>query len=198
MEADREVLCDPKGRHQVERSAWRRGSVYSHVTLGGRQVELPQLRVRSADGEVPVASFQWAAATDRLDEHTLAAVAAGVSTRRYASTLDLVPCDVTERATSSSAVVAAVRGAVDKAPPGVSRPAVWGSGPAGGLHRREGLPCSTYDTRWLLPVRVPDVPSRKSARVAGDLPSDFPRETSRNPKRKQAGAVPGCPRLGAG
>ena len=105
MEADREVLCGPKGRHQVERPAWRGGSVDSQVTLGGRQVELPRLRVRSSDGEVPpLASFRWAAATDPLDEHTLAAVAAGVSTRRYAGTLDPVPADVTERATSSSAV----------------------------------------------------------------------------------------------
>ena len=104
MEADREVLCGAKGRHQVERPAWRGGSVDSQVTLGGRQVELPRLRVRSSDGEVPLASFQWAAATDSLDEHTLAAVAAGVSTRRYAGTLDPVPADVTERATSSSAV----------------------------------------------------------------------------------------------
>ena len=104
MEADRQVLCGPKGRHQVERPAWRGGSVDSQVTLGGRQIELPRLRVRSADGEVPLASFQWAAATDPLDEHTLAAVAAGVSTRRYAGTLDPVPADVTERSTSSSAV----------------------------------------------------------------------------------------------
>ena len=82
MEADREMLCGPKGRHQVERPAWRGGRVDSQVTLGGRQVELPRQRVRSAEGEVPLASFQWAAATDPLDEHTLAAVAAGVSTRR--------------------------------------------------------------------------------------------------------------------
>ena len=104
MEADRAVLCGPKGRHQVERPAWRGGSVESPVTLGGRQVEVPRLRVRSADGEVPLVSFQWASATDPLDEHTLAAVAAGVSTRRYAGTLDPVPADVRERATSSSAV----------------------------------------------------------------------------------------------
>ena len=104
MEADREALCGPKGRHQVERSAWRGGSAESPVTLGGRQVEVPRLRVRSAGGAVPLVSFQWASATDPLDEHTLAAVAAGVSTRRYASTLDPVPADVTERATSSSAV----------------------------------------------------------------------------------------------
>ena len=89
MEADRAVLCGPKGRHQVERPAWRGGSVESPVTLGGRQVEVPRLRVRSADGEVPLVSFQWAAVTDPLNEHTLAAVAAGVSTRRYAGTLDI-------------------------------------------------------------------------------------------------------------
>ena len=71
------MLCGPKGCHQVKRPAWRGGSVESQVTLGGRQVEVPRLRVRSADGEVPLVSFQWAAVTDPLDEHTLAAVAAG-------------------------------------------------------------------------------------------------------------------------
>ena len=71
-----------------------RRSVDSQVTLGGRQVELPRLRVRSVDGEVPLASFEWAVATDPLDEYTLTAVAAGVSARRYARTLDSVPADV--------------------------------------------------------------------------------------------------------
>ena len=104
MEWDREDLCGPKGRHQGERPAWRGGSVASQVTLGGRQVAVPRLRVRRADGEAPLPSFQWAAATDPLDEHTLSAVAAGVSTRRYAGTLDPAPAEVTERGTSSSAV----------------------------------------------------------------------------------------------
>ena len=52
MEGDREALCGPKGRHQVERPAWRGGSADSQVVLGGRQVEVPRLRVRSAEGEV--------------------------------------------------------------------------------------------------------------------------------------------------
>ena len=94
MEGDREDLCGPKGCHQVERPAWRGGNVASQVTLGGRQVAVPRLRVRSADGEAPLPSFRWAAATDPLDEHTLAAVAAGVSTRRYAGTLDPTPAEV--------------------------------------------------------------------------------------------------------
>ena len=104
MEGDREDLCGPKWRHQAERPAWRGGSVASQVTLGGRQVAVPRLRVRRADGEAPLPSFQWAATTDPLDEHTLSAVAAGVSTRRYAGTLDPAPAEVTERGTSSSAV----------------------------------------------------------------------------------------------
>lgn len=100
VEANQEVLCGPKGRHQVERPAWCGCSVDSQVTLGGRQVELPRLpgaerRRRSPPGELPMG-----AATDSLNEHTLAAVAAGVSTRRYASRLDPVPTDLTERATS--------------------------------------------------------------------------------------------------
>ena len=104
MEAEREVLCGPKGRHQVERTACCGGSADSQVVLGGRQVGLPRLRVRSAEGEVPLVTVEWAAGTDPLDEHTLAAVAAGVSTRRYASTLDPVPAEVSEQGTSSSAV----------------------------------------------------------------------------------------------
>ena len=92
MEGDREVLCGPKGRHQVERTAWRGGSADSQVVLGGRQVEVLRLRMRSADGEVPLVSFEWAAATDPLDEHTLAAVAAkrlGAFLERPLGELDL-------------------------------------------------------------------------------------------------------------
>ena len=74
------------------------------MTLGGRQGRLPRLRVRNGDGKVPLASFQWAAATDALEAHTLKAIAAGVSTRQYARTLDPVLAAVSERATSRSVV----------------------------------------------------------------------------------------------
>ena len=127
QEADRDELCVPKGRHQPDRTAWRGGSVESHVTLGGRQVGLPRLRVRDADGEVPLASFQWAAATDALESHTLEAIAAGVTTRQYARTL--VPGagrgvgagDVAQRR------VAAVRGIVDPTACGRSSAGRWAS-----------------------------------------------------------------------
>ena len=49
MEADREALCGPKGRHQVERSAWHGWSADSPVKIEERQVAVPRLRVRSAE-----------------------------------------------------------------------------------------------------------------------------------------------------
>ena len=57
MEADREALCGAKDKHLGERRAWRGGSASSRVTLGGRQVEMPRLRVRSGEGEVGPASY---------------------------------------------------------------------------------------------------------------------------------------------
>ena len=46
MEADREALCGPKDKHLGQRRAWRGASSPSRVTLGGRQVDMPRLRVR--------------------------------------------------------------------------------------------------------------------------------------------------------
>lgn len=104
MEADREAICGPKGHHDAERRAGRGGSAPSRVTLGGRQIALSRLRVRSASGEVPLASFSWAASQDPLDTHTLEAIAAGVSTRRYERTLDPLPQQMQQTAVSKSAV----------------------------------------------------------------------------------------------
>lgn len=104
MEADRAALCGAKGRHQSERRAWRAGSVGSRVTLGGRQIELPRLRVRDADGERSLSSFRWAAGRDPLDTHTLETIAAGVSTRKYRRTLDALPVGMAEYAVSRSEV----------------------------------------------------------------------------------------------
>ena len=104
MEADREALCGAKGRHQAGRRCWRGGSTASRVTLGGRQVERPRLRVRSCEGEVALASVQWAASSDAMDAHTMAAVAAGVSTRDSPKRLDPIPEAMGERETSRSAL----------------------------------------------------------------------------------------------
>jgi len=106
MEADREVVCGPKGKHDAERRAYRGGSAPSWVTLGGRQIDVRRLRVRSEDGEVPLPSFAWAADRDPLDAHTREAVAAGVTMRKYADTLDPLPAGVRGRSAKRSSSMA--------------------------------------------------------------------------------------------
>jgi putative transposase len=68
------------------------GSVPGEVTLGGRRIALRRLRVRSVEGEeVRLTSFAWAADRDPLQRRTMEAVAIGVSSRRYARSLDPLP-----------------------------------------------------------------------------------------------------------
>ena len=62
-------------------------------------------RVRSQTGEeVELPSFAFASQRDPLDAQTVNAVACGISTRKYARSLEPLPEEVTERATSKSAV----------------------------------------------------------------------------------------------
>lgn len=104
MEQDREALCGPTGRHDAERGAWRGGTTASRVTLGGRQVELRRPRARSGEGEVQLPSFEWASSRDALNERTLEAITAGVSTRKYRRSLEPLPAGTAEHASGRSAV----------------------------------------------------------------------------------------------
>lgn len=92
MEADRVALCGPKGEPDAARRAVRGGSTRSAVVLGGQRIAVQRPRARAVDaGELELPTFAWAAAGDPLDTATMAAVAAGVSMRRYGSTLDPLP-----------------------------------------------------------------------------------------------------------
>jgi len=105
MEADRIELCGAKGRPNADRRALRGGHTSSWVTLGGRQVAVRRPRARAVAGEeLSLESFRWAAGADPLNEANLAAIAAGVSTRRYASTLDRLPEAHAQRSVSKSSV----------------------------------------------------------------------------------------------
>jgi len=105
LEQDREALCGPKGRHQTDRAAYRAGSVASEITLGGRRIPVRRPRARSVEGhELALPSFQLVADRDPLDRQTLSAIAAGIATRRYASTLDALPAGEPERSVSKSSV----------------------------------------------------------------------------------------------
>jgi len=105
MEADRVALCGPKGRVDPERRAVRGGHTRSWVTLGGRRVAMRRPRARLVAGEeLCLPSFGWAEKHDPLNEATLAAIAAGVSTRRYAGTLDALPLGELQSSISRSSV----------------------------------------------------------------------------------------------
>ncbi len=104
MEQDRVELCGPRWKRDPDRRAGRAGTTQSEVTLGGRQIQVSRPRVRSQEGqEMALPSFAFAANRDPLDRHTLNAVACGVSTRKYARSLEPLPADVVERSTSKSA-----------------------------------------------------------------------------------------------
>lgn len=103
MEHDREELCGPKGKHDAKRRATRSGSTGSEVTLGGRRIAIRRLRARGEQGELELPSFVFAADRDPLDEHTLEAIASGVSTRKYGRSLEPL-AEVESRSTSKSAV----------------------------------------------------------------------------------------------
>ncbi len=105
MESDRIALCGAKGVPDPQRRATRGGSTASQVVLGGQRIAVRRPRARSLDaGELRLPSFEWAANADPLDAATMAAIAAGVSTRRYASTQEPVPAAHQPRAVSKSAV----------------------------------------------------------------------------------------------
>ncbi len=105
MEQDREDLCGPRWKRDPDRKAGRAGTTRSEVTLGGRRVAVNRPRARSQEGrELELPSFAFAARRDPLDRHTLDSVACGVSTRKYARSLDALPEEVDERSVSKSSV----------------------------------------------------------------------------------------------
>ena len=104
LEEDRTAICGPRYAHQPGRLAGRAGTVPSEVVLGGRKVAIQRPRVRSAEGEVPLPTFQTMADTDPLDRRVVEQMLVGVATRQYARSLEPLAADVTSRGTSKSAV----------------------------------------------------------------------------------------------
>jgi len=105
MEADRQAVCGAKNVPNAKRVAVRGGTTRSAVVLGGQRIAIARPRARSLErGELALPTFAWAAQADPLDAATMASMAAGVSTRRYAGTLDELPPPEEPRSVSKSAV----------------------------------------------------------------------------------------------
>ena len=92
MRTEAAELTGPKGKHDAERTHVRHGTERGSVVLGGRRVRVRRPRVRTADerAEATSSSYVVARASDLLTEHTVAAMPAGLSTRRYDAALEPV------------------------------------------------------------------------------------------------------------
>jgi transposase-like protein len=105
LEEDREALCGPERRWQADREAYRYGYDEGRLVLGGRRVKLPRPRVRSLDGrEMELPSWRHFAEEDPLHQRVLQQILAGVSTRKYARSLEAVPEGLAAGTTSASSV----------------------------------------------------------------------------------------------
>lgn len=105
LEAERVRLCGARYAHQAERQALRAGHVASSLVLGGRRVAVNRPRVRSVAGrELKLPSWREWSARDPLEERALEQMVLGVSTRRYARSLEPLPAAVAVRGISKSAV----------------------------------------------------------------------------------------------
>jgi hypothetical protein len=72
--------------------------------LGGRKVAIQRPRVRTADSEVPLPTFQTMAHRDPQDRRVVEQMLVGVATRQYARSLEPLTADIESRGTSKSAV----------------------------------------------------------------------------------------------
>lgn len=105
LERERTELCGPRYAHVADRRAHRGGHADGELVMGGRRVRVSRPRVRSRDGhEVTLPSWELFASEDPLHERAVEQMLVGVSTRKYARSLEPVPADVVARGTSKSAV----------------------------------------------------------------------------------------------
>jgi transposase-like protein len=104
LEEDRTAVCGPRYAHEPDRPASRAGTVRSEVVLGGRKVAIQRPRVRTADGEVALPTFQTMARRDPLDRRVVEQMLVGVATRQYARSLEPITAEIESRGTSRSAV----------------------------------------------------------------------------------------------
>src|SRR5216683_1587365 len=92
LEAERVMLCGERYAHLAERQALRAGHVASSLVLGGRRVAVQRPRARSVAGrELKLPSWQEWSARDPLEARALEQMVLGVSTRRYARSLEPLP-----------------------------------------------------------------------------------------------------------
>jgi transposase-like protein len=103
LEAEREKLCGPRYVHSATRTASRGGTTSGELAFGGRRVAVKRPCAIGTDGhEVRLQTWDALASNDVLDKRAIEQMVIGVSTRKYARSLE--PVDVKTRGSSKSAV----------------------------------------------------------------------------------------------
>ena len=105
LEEERTVLCGPRYQHDPRRQGLRAGSAPSSLSLGGRRIEVERPRARGMDGrELALPSWRAWSSRDPLERRAIEQMLVGVSTRRYARSLEPLPSDFSAHAMGKSAV----------------------------------------------------------------------------------------------
>jgi putative transposase len=114
LEEDRMALCGPAYARGREEGPRRAGSASGELVMGGRRVGVKRPRVRDEGGEIHLPTWLEFAAEDPLEERALEQMVIGVSTRKYARSLEDVPEEIETRGTSRSAVSRRFKAATKK------------------------------------------------------------------------------------
>jgi len=105
LEEERTQAVGPRYAHLPTRRAGRAGSARGELVMGGRRVQVRRPRARTfAGAEIRLPSWTAFSAEDPLDERAVQQMLVGVSTRRYARSLEPLAAPLPERGTSRSAV----------------------------------------------------------------------------------------------
>jgi transposase-like protein len=105
LEDERTRAVGPRYAHLPTRRARRTGSAPGELVMGGRRVQVRRPRARTLAGEeIQLPSWTTFASEDPLHERAVNQMLVGVSTRRYARSLEPLAAPLPERGTSRSAV----------------------------------------------------------------------------------------------
>jgi transposase-like protein len=105
LEDERTKICGPRYAHVPERVATRAGHAVGELAMGGRRVRMRRPRVRDVDGhEVTLDTWERFSEADPLTPRAVEQMVLGVSTRKYARSIEPAPPGIASRGTSKSAV----------------------------------------------------------------------------------------------
>lgn len=105
LEEERTQVVGPKYARLPMRSAVRVGTTRGELVMGGRRVRVQRPRARTLEGEeIQLPSWTAFAGEDPLGDRAVNQMLVGVTTRRYARSLEPLAAPLPERGTSKSAV----------------------------------------------------------------------------------------------